>query len=159
VTIGSKRLGLMLVVVGVVGLVSVSAIGATVPGSGNPARNWMGLGRMSSMHAWMHGYGSGGRAVPSPSPGAAEVTVVARDFFFLPSEVRVSAGDTVNLVLENQGSLPHDITIPALGFSLLAAPAATASTALSASRPGTYQFFCSVSGHREAGMTGELVVG
>jgi len=73
--------------------------------------------------------------------------------------VRVPAGGTVNLVLENQGSLPHDITIPALGFSLPAAPGATASAALSATRPGTYEFFCSVPGHREAGMTGVLAVG
>ena len=156
---GSKRLGLILVVAGVVGLVSLSAIGAAVPGSANPARNRMGSGWMSSMHAWMHGDGSGGRVAPSPSPGAAEVTVVARESSFSPSEVRVSAGDTVNLVLENQGSLPHDITIPALGFSLPAAPGATASAALSAARPGTYEFFCSVPGHREAGMTGALGVG
>ncbi len=155
---GSKRMGLILVVVGVVGLVSVSAIGPAVPGSANPARNWMGSGWMSSMHAGMHGLGSGG-AAPSPSPGAEEVTVVARDFSFSPSEVRVSAGDTVNLVLEKQGSLPHDITIPALGFSLPAASGASASAALSAARPGTYEFFCSVPGHREAGMTGELTVG
>ena len=156
---GSRRLGLVLVVVGAVGLVSVSAIGAAVPGSGNPAPNWMGSGGMSSMHAWMHGYGSGGTVAPSPSPGAEEVTVVGRDFSLSPSEVRVPAGGTVNLVLENQGSLPHDITIPALGFSLPAAPGATASAALSATRPGTYEFFCSVPGHREAGMTGVLGVG
>ncbi len=156
---GSKRLGLVLVMVGVVGLVSMSAIGAAVPGSANPTRSWVGSGWMSSMHAWMHGYGPGGGVAPSPSPGAEEVTIVARDFSFSPSELRVPAGGTVNLVLENQGGLPHDITIPALGFSLPAAPGATASAALSGTRPGTYEFFCSVPGHKEAGMTGALGVG
>ena len=155
---GSKRMGLVLVVVGVVGLVSLSAIGPAVPGSANPARNWMGSGWMSSMHAGMHGYGSGGGA-PPPSPGAEDVTIVARDFSFSPSELRISAGGTMNFVLDNEGSLPHDITIPELGFSLPAAPGATASAALSAARTGTYEFFCSVPGHREAGMTGELGVG
>jgi len=64
----------------------------------------------------------------------------------------------MNFVLDNEGSLPHDITIPELGFSLPAAPGATASAALSAARTGTYEFFCSVPGHREAGMTGLLGV-
>ncbi len=62
----------------------------------------------------------------------------------------------VNLILLNEGTLPHDITIPALGLSLPAAPGSSASAALSATRPGTYEFFCSVAGHREAGMTGAL---
>jgi nitrite reductase (NO-forming) len=156
---GSKRLGLVLVMVGAVGLVSLSAIGAAVPGSANPARSWMGSGWMGSMHARMHGYESGGGVAPSPSPGAQEVTVVARDFSFSPSELRISAGGTVNLILANEDSLPHDITIPALGLSLPAAPGTTASAALSAARPGTYEFFCSVPGHKEAGMTGVLRVG
>jgi nitrite reductase (NO-forming) len=155
---GSKRMGLALVVVGVVGLASLSAIGPAVPGSANPAWNWMGSGWMSSMHAGMHGYGSGGGA-PPPSPGAEDVTIVARDFSFSPSELRISAGGTVNLILANEDSLPHDITIPALGLSLPAAPGTTASAALSAARPGTYEFFCSVPGHKEAGMTGVLRVG
>jgi len=65
---------------------------------------------------------------------------------------------TVNLILVNEGTLPHDITIPALGFSLPAAPGTTASGSLSVARPGTYGFFCSVPGHREAGMVGALEV-
>jgi len=115
---------------------------------------------MGSMHAWMHGASQGGQTAPAPVPvpGAREVRIVARDFSFSPNQVRLAAGATVNLVLANQGDALHDLTIPALGFRLEAPAGATATGALTVPRPGTYEFFCSVPGHRDAGMSGTLVV-
>jgi nitrite reductase (NO-forming) len=83
---------------------------------------------------------------------------VARDFAFSPNQVRVSAGGTVNLILANEGDTLHDITAPALRFRLEAMAGATATGVLTVPGPGTYEFFCSVPGHREAGMSGILVV-
>jgi nitrite reductase (NO-forming) len=88
--------------------------------------------------------------------GAPEVEVVAGDFAFSPAEVNVPAGGTVNLVLVNDGDLPHDITIPALGSRVEALPGTRVSASLTAG-PGEYEFFCSVPGHRDAGMEGVIV--
>jgi len=113
---------------------------------------------MGSMHAWMHGSAGAGQAAPAVVPGARKVRIVTRDFSFSPNQVRLAAGGTVNLVLANEDDALHDITIPALGFRLEATARATATGALTVPRPGTYEFFCSVPGHREAGMSGTLVV-
>lgn len=115
-------------------------------------------GGMGSMHAWMHGSAGAGQTAPAPLPDAKEVRILARDFAFSPSQVRLAAGATVNLVLVNQGDVLHDVTIPALGFRLEATAGATATGALTAPRPGSYELVCSVPGHREAGMSGTLVV-
>ena len=147
--------GLILIAVGLVGL-TLTSIGW---GAG-PMGAWsmMGPGSMSQMHGWMEGSDQQGRSAPAPSPGATAIRVVARDFSFSPPELDIPAGRTVNVTLVNEGDLFHDITIPALGFGLSASPRTSASGALTPPRPGTYEFFCSVQGHREAGMSGTLVV-
>lgn len=160
--VGSRRrLGLALIAIGLVGILALSALGAPW----GPIRRgvaygpgWMRVpGWMRDMHAWMHGWGASG-AAPSPTPGAREIRITLDEFSFSPDVVEVRAGETVNLVLVNAGALPHDLTIPALGFSLAVAPGATAAAALTAPTPGSYPFFCSVPGHRPAGMVGTLVV-
>jgi plastocyanin len=151
-----RRLGLALLVIGLVGVFVLSVLGAAGPAL--PRSVTYGPGWMRGMHAWMHGWGAGVVAAPSPSPGAREVRVTMDEYAFSPSRIELRAGETVNVVLVNEGALPHDLTIPALGFSLGAAPGATAEAALTAPAPGTYPFFCSVPGHRQLGMVGVLVV-
>jgi uncharacterized cupredoxin-like copper-binding protein len=111
---------------------------------------------MGSMHGWMMGGDLGGRA-SAPVGGAREIEVVTRDFSFSPTELTVPAGTTVNVVLVNDGDLLHDLTIPALGFRLEASPGTRTSSSLTVASQGTYQFICSVPGHREAGMEGVVV--
>ncbi len=148
-----RRLGALLIVVGLVGL----ALTSTGWAMGPPGR-WSMPGWMSQMHAWMQGPVQSREGALAPSPGAAEVRVVARDFSFSPREFTVPAGQTVNLTLVNEGDLPHDITIPALGFRLPAGPGASETAALTVAGTDTYEFYCSVPGHREAGMSGTLIV-
>jgi nitrite reductase (NO-forming) len=80
------------------------------------------------------------------------------DFGIRPLEIRVKAGQPVNLALANRGRILHDLTIPALGFQSVVQPGQRTAVALTAPAPGTYELYCSVPGHREAGMTGRLVV-
>jgi uncharacterized cupredoxin-like copper-binding protein len=95
---------------------------------------------------------------PAAVAAAPTVEVAGLDFGFRPGQLRVRAGQTVNLALANRGAILHDVTIPVLGFQLVAQPGQRAVGALTPTTPGTYEFYCSVPGHREAGMIGRLVV-
>ncbi|HMR98573.1 MAG TPA: cupredoxin domain-containing protein [Anaerolineales bacterium] len=117
----------------------------------------------------------GGTASPEK-----KVTLELTDFAFGPSSVTIPAGQPVLITLENKGVVEHDFVIEKIDasmgtmeggsemhhmggdsdFAVHAAVQAggTASLELTVAEPGTYQFFCSVPGHKEAGMTGELIV-
>jgi len=66
----------------------------------------------------------------------------------------------VTIDFDNPSSLEHDVAIEAdgeeiAGSDLVAKGKASVTADLA---PGTYTFYCTVPGHREAGMEGELVV-
>jgi plastocyanin len=79
---------------------------------------------------------------------------------FEEKEVTAKAGnDTIDFT--NQSSVPHDVTIENSAGEEVAQTETLAEGSASATadlKPGTYTFFCSVPGHREAGMEGKLVV-
>jgi uncharacterized cupredoxin-like copper-binding protein len=93
-----------------------------------------------------------------PVAGAPEVLIDAGDLWFEPARVEVEAGSTVNLVLDNTGQVFHDLSIPELDILLEAGAGENASTALSVSEAGRYEFLCTVPGHAAGGMRGEMVV-
>ena len=67
----------------------------------------------------------------------------------------------VSVDFTNSSSLPHNVTIESSsGEKVGATPTFSGgSKSLSVSlKPGTYKFFCSVPGHRQAGMEGTLTV-
>ena len=54
--------------------------------------------------------------------------------------------------------LLHDFTIDDIDVHVAADGGETAEGGLRADEPGEYTFYCTVAGHREAGMEGTLVV-
>lgn len=97
-------------------------------------------------------------SAPAPVASAPTIEIAALDFGLRPAQLRIKAGQTVNVALANRGAILHDVTIPALQFRIVAQPGQRAVGSLTAARPGTYEFCCGVPGHREAGMVGRLVV-
>lgn len=90
---------------------------------------------------------------------AATVTVVARDLAFDPSEVTVSSSHGTVIQLINNGRVTHNLTIDELGVQVVVPAGGTGEVTVEGPEPGaTYQFYCSVSGHREAGMVGTITV-
>jgi plastocyanin len=67
---------------------------------------------------------------------------------------------TVTITLTNTSPVPHDVTIAQASAVLGATPTFQGgSRALTLSlKPGSYTFYCSVPGHRQAGMEGTLTV-
>ena len=95
----------------------------------------------------------GGSTVNISTPSGTDLAYDQKD-------VSAQAGN-VTIDFQNNESIPHDVAVEdssgqELGATdLVAAGSSTATVDLTA---GTYTFFCTVPGHREAGMEGTLTV-
>ena len=83
--------------------------------------------------------------------------MAATSFEFDPDEITVTAGEDIAIVLTSDDLL-HDFTIDDIDVHVAADRDETAEGGLRADEPGEYTFYCTVEGHREAGMEGTLVV-
>lgn len=102
--------------------------------------------------------GGGGGTTLAPTTtttGGAEVMIHASEFAFDPADVEVTAGSPVTFVLMNSGVIEHDFTIDALNLAIHVDPAQTTRETVTIPA-GTYDVYCSIPGHREAGMVGTL---
>jgi uncharacterized cupredoxin-like copper-binding protein len=119
----------------------------------------------------------------SPDTGAT-LTLEAKEFQFSPTTLEVVAGQPVKLTLTNSGTLQHDFNImeiplegtpqstggmdhdmagmagmgdqPALHIAVMNGQSGTLE--FTPTKPGTYEFWCTVEGHKDSGMVGSLVV-
>lgn len=125
----------------------------------SPMDGGMGGGSDSMGSDSMRG-GTGAMGHDSPSPvaeGARRVEVEATSFEFDPDEITVTAGEDIAIALTAEDVL-HDFTIDELDAHVSADEGETAEGGLRAGEPGRYTYYCSVAGHREAGMEGTLIV-
>ena len=97
---------------------------------------------------------------PAPAPEATVVDIPVADqgLAYAVTEVTAPAG-TITLRSSNPQTMPHNIAIdapdPVLGEVVTAGGVSEITVEL---EPGTYEFYCSVPGHREGGMVGTLTV-
>ena len=94
---------------------------------------------------------------PAPAADARAVEVVADDFSFDPGEITAEAGEDLAIALTSE-DMVHDLTIEELGFHVEAGRGDTTEGGLRVDEPGEYTYYCSVPGHRSAGMEGTLTV-
>jgi plastocyanin len=100
------------------------------------------------------GGGAGGSSTVNIS------TPSGTDLAYNQKDVSAKAG-SVTIDFQNNESIPHDVAVESssgdtVGKTDLVA-SGTANTTVDL-QPGTYQFFCTVPGHRQAGMEGTLTV-
>jgi len=104
----------------------------------------------------------GPAATSAPPSSASELTtdvkLVATEFKYDPAIIRVPAGKDITITLENKGSIEHDLHIAAFNVHLVPKPGQTVKATFRADKPGTYDFECTIPGHKEAGMKGQIVV-
>ena len=109
------------------------------------------------------------------------IRVVMNEFSYDPDEIRVKVGERVRLILVNEGAVLHDITTEdfqgtaestgdtahghddngradANDFHAALESGGTSELEFVADEAGTFELFCSVPGHRQAGMTATLIV-
>lgn len=111
----------------------------------------------------------------SDSP-ALTVTITTESMSYASKEIALEKGKPVKLVLVNKDTVEHDFSIDKIpgqvkgahahaGHSaskaavhLHAGPGQTETVTFTPIESGTYTFYCTVSGHREGGMEGQLIV-
>ena len=80
---------------------------------------------------------------------------------FSPNILRAKGGGSVTLAMKNTGSTIHNFVSPALGVprAVKVDPGKSGSVSFGVpAAAGTYEFWCDEPGHKEAGMTGRVVV-
>ena len=126
--------------------VAASALAACSSGGSNSS-----MGSMS---------GSKEAANAPVTKGAREIRVDGTSFDFNQKTINLAANEDVTIVFTATDA-EHDVTVEGVqgvGHIVHAQQGKTARGGLKISSPGTYTFYCSVSGHRKAGMVGQLVV-
>ncbi|MCL4861406.1 MAG: cupredoxin domain-containing protein [Caldilineaceae bacterium] len=75
-------------------------------------------------------------------------------------DLSVQAGDMVQINVLNGDGVSHDLALPTLGVqtALGMARDKMVNVTFKAGQSGVYPYICTVSGHRQAGMEGRLVV-
>lgn len=104
--------------------------------------------------------GSTGAASPAAGGGAAATfNLEAHDpYNWSTKKFTIEAGGTVTV--KNIGVLPHDFSVDALKIAQPLDPGKTYEVKIPAdAKPGDYEFYCNVPGHKAAGMFGKLIVG
>ena len=95
----------------------------------------------------------------APASGITEISVVGTEYGFSPVSISVKAGEQVKITFRNNGKALHNLTLEELGIGTKTIGGGkTDVVEFTVPSSGTYTFFCSVSGHRAAGMEGSLKV-
>ena len=118
----------------------------------------------------------------SASNQPVEIMLDAANMQYQPAMIEVMAGQPVKLTLRNNDTVDHDFSIMEIPMAAMGATAepmaghdmgdmatdpelhmaalmgATNTIEFTPTKPGTYEFFCTVAGHKEAGMVGTLIV-
>jgi plastocyanin len=135
-----------------IAVAALAVLGLAACGGGND-NNATTAAAQPTTTAAAGGGGGGGSTVDISTPSGSQLAFDQKD-------VSAKAG-SVMIDFNNSQPLQHDVKVEDSsgqelgGTDLVSDGTATATVDL---QPGTYTFFCSVPGHREAGMEGTLTV-
>ena len=138
----------------------------------------LGLGLMGLVLAASAACGESAQADPaSGDPDAVIVDVSIKNLRFTPSTVDVPAGKTVRINVTNQDATEHDLLVQGLHIEkvgeatgahhagatpdmLVVHVTATGDGSITfhTDEKGTFAFYCTIPGHKEAGMVGTMTV-
>ena len=123
--------------------------------------------------------GSARRADVTGGQPDVVVDVSLKDLRYTPNTVEVAAGKTVQVNVTNMDGMDHDMVVDGLRIEKVGEGEATGghhagvtpstfivhtmanengSITFRTEQKGTYQFYCSLPGHKDAGMVGEMTV-
>ena len=93
-----------------------------------------------------------------PAGPVKTFTVTGSNFKFTPATLSVNKGDTVKITFNNSGG-SHDFVIDEFNVQAPVIQSGASETVqFVASKTGSFDYYCSVDGHRSMGMQGVLTV-
>jgi uncharacterized cupredoxin-like copper-binding protein len=122
-------------------------------------------------------------AASSTTLTTQKLHVTAKEFAYTPTTLEITSGQLIEITLQNTGAVEHDFSVTEIDLVAsrtsadeaqsahmmggmgeqpklhVAAAAGGQSTLIfTPTKPGQYQFYCTVAGHKDAGMSGVLTV-
>lgn len=93
--------------------------------------------------------------------GIREIEISGDEYSFDPEEISVLPGEEVRIVFSNSGTMSHDLVVEGLDGVATSVIDPDESDIIEFTAPNDESmypltYFCSVPGHREAGMVGEI---
>jgi uncharacterized cupredoxin-like copper-binding protein len=146
------------------------------------ANAWAGEGPSGHSHSHGHGetFSAGEPGNPKKPARIVQVTMGESDgkMLFVPARLEVRKGDQIKFVLRNNGELDHEFVLASTADNLKhaeamkknpgmvheepngrqLAPKKAGEIVWKFTRTGEFEYACLIPGHREAGMTGTIVV-
>lgn len=86
------------------------------------------------------------------------ISIMANEFAYTPNHIQIRSNEQIQVTLQNTGAIEHDFIVQGTDIHIHIQPGEQSSNILQLTRPGLYQAYCSIPGHREAGMTFQLEV-
>jgi uncharacterized cupredoxin-like copper-binding protein len=103
------------------------------------------------------GSASAGGSGIAEAPTTSRV-ITAESSKFVETRLDLKGGDVLGLFVNNKDDIAHAFDVDSLGIHVQLPAASTTPIAIKPSEPGSLESYCSVPGHREAGMTGMIIV-
>lgn len=93
------------------------------------------------------------------APETIKLNVTGEEFKFDQTTINVKKGSIVQLTFTNVGQIIHTFDIQEYGVATgFINSGETTTVEFKADREGEFAFFCNVSGHKELGMLGKIIV-
>jgi nitrite reductase (NO-forming) len=84
--------------------------------------------------------------------------LTAENSKFVETSLAMGKGDVLGLFVINKDGIGHAFDVDSLGVHVQLPPNSTTAIAIKPTGPGTLNFYCSVPGHRDAGMVGTISI-
>jgi nitrite reductase (NO-forming) len=87
-----------------------------------------------------------------------KVDLNAEDIMWDPTTIEAKVNQPIQITIRNEGALDHNLVIEEYEINLLLSPGDVEVVDLTIDHAGTVTYICSIPGHEEAGMVGEIIV-
>ena len=94
----------------------------------------------------------------SSGPSIKELQLSAQDIQWDQTEINANAGQEITLTITNDGTLDHNFNLEEYGIGVEIPPGDSQVVTFLADETGSFEYYCDIPGHLDAGMVGILTI-